>query len=467
MKSENVPEVDEKLPLKKSLLVGFQHTIIGVIGAIPVPLLVSAGVGMSATQTRIFVSAVIFCTGLSSLLASLKIIPKTSPAVPMIMGATFSVVPVAIQTIKDAPSIGTGFQIMAGSTMLAGVICFLIAPFWAKLKRFFPPIVVGTNLIVLSVALLPNAFKWMMGSKSGDLTASIDHRALYLALGVFVFHIIISKYFKGLLGNLTVLIALVAGTIVAAFMGMFDVTDIKAASWFGFISPLHYGMPKFEFTAIVSFLIVMILGMVEVSGTAMGIHNIVDKKMTKDQFGRTLKTLGITTLLSGLFNSVEPTAFIPNVGLLNLSKIKSRFAVATGGVMLLIVGLIPKFSALISAIPQPVLGGVGMAIFGVIIGSAVGILKEVNFDGNQNMLIIGLSVGMCMLPSIYPNFYANFPTLIQNIFGSGILAGSLTAIILNIFFNFKEIRQPEQPEVVEADVVEEETVTPNATPAHN
>ncbi|MFD1672675.1 uracil-xanthine permease family protein [Agrilactobacillus yilanensis] len=457
MENKHVAEVDEKLPLGKNLLLGFQHTVIAVLGAIPVPLIVATSVGLPEEQTRFLISAVIFSAGLSSILAALNVIPRTSPMVPMIMGASFAVVPVMISTLKSAPNLNVGFQVMAGSTIISGIVCFLLAPFWAKLQRFFPPVVVGTNLIVLSTALLPNAYHWMMGNNAYDLTKSIDAKPLLLALSIFVFHIIISKYFKGLLGNLTILISLIVGTIAAIFLGMMDFSSISEAPLFGLILPLHYGLPKFDIVSIISFLIVMILGMVEVSGTAMGIHDIADKKMTKDQFGRTLKTLGINTFLSGLFNSVQPTAFIPNVGVLNLSKVKSRYATATAGFMLILIGFVPKFSALISAIPKPVFGGVGFALFGVIIGSAVGILKGVNFDGNQNMLIIGLSVGVAMLPSTYPNFYAQFPELVQNIFGSGILSGSITAITLNVFFNFKEVfkKDPDVEETVELEPAEE------------
>ncbi|MCF1686082.1 purine/pyrimidine permease [Tetragenococcus halophilus] len=439
-KNDRLPEVDEKLPLRQNLLLGLQHTVIAVLAAIPVPLLISTNAGLTPEQTRFFINAIIFGAGLSSLLMSLNIIPKTSPMIPMVMGANFAVVPIASTTLNDAPDIATGFQIIAGSTMIVGAFCFLAAPFWIKLQRFFPPIVVGTNLIVLGVSLLPNTFHWLMGDKAYDLTESIDYQTLLMALAIFVFHIIISKYFKGLLGNLTILISLVFGTLLAFSLGMVDFSSVEEAPWFGLNLPFHYGIPKFNLTATLSFLIAIILGMVEISGTAMGIHDIVEKEMTKNQFSRVLKTLGIGTFISGLFNGVQPTAFVQNVGILDLSKVKSRFAIVTSGLMLLLIGFIPKFSALISAIPDPVLGGLGFAIFGIIIGSGINILKQVSFEGNQNMLIIGLSVGICMLPSVYPNFYANFPDIIQNIFGSGILAGSLTAITLNLFFNFKELR---------------------------
>ncbi|MGM0238825.1 uracil-xanthine permease family protein [Enterococcus sp. AZ103] len=452
LKQEEIPEiqasvisdVDEKLPLSKSIPLGFQHTVIAVLAAIPVPLIIGSNVGLSPEQSRYFVSAIIFTAGISSILAAVGVIPRTSPKIPMIMGANFAVITVVSSALSNAPTISQGFQVVAGSTMVAGLFCFLISGFWAKLQRFFPPIVVGTNLMVLGTALLPNTFHWMMADNAYNPGAAMEPRVLGLAFGVFLFHVIISKYLKGILGNLTLLIALLVGTIAAGFMGMVDFSSVSSAPWFGLILPFHYGVPRVEFQTTLAFLIVMILGMVEVSGTSMGIHDIANKEMTHKQFGRTLKTLGINTFASGLFNGVQPTAFIQNVGVLDLSKVTSRFTTAIAGGMLLLIGLVPKFSALISAIPKPVLGGLGFAIFGIIIGSAVNLLKQVDFNGNQNMLIIGIAVGIGMLPEVYPSFYANFPEMVQMILGSGILSGALAAILLNMFFNFKDIIKPEK-----------------------
>ncbi|GAF38267.1 xanthine uracil permease family protein [Agrilactobacillus composti DSM 18527 = JCM 14202] len=467
MKQAQKLPADEKLPLSQSLPLGFQHMVIAVLSAIPVPLIVSAAVKLSAAQTMFFVSSIIFATGISTLLASLNIIPKTSPKLPMVMGVNFSVASVMIITFKQAGAIDAGFEIIAGSTMIAGLFCLLIGPFWNKMQRFFPPLVVGTNLMVLGVALLPNAFNWLMDKNAGQLTKSVNVSALLLGLGVFIFHVFISKYLKGFMGDISILVAIVVGTIVAALLGMTDFSAVNSAPWFGLVLPFHFGLPKFDATATLSFLIIMVLGMVELSGTSMGIHDISQKPATKDQFSKTFRTLGISTIFSGAFNAAQPTAFVANIGVLDLAKKKSRYTTAAAGFMLILVGLVPKFSALISAIPKPVLGGVGFAIFGAIVGSAVNILKPVDFKGNHNGLVIGLSIGVCMLPSVYPNFYGNFPTIVQTIFGSGILAGSLMAICLNLFFNFKELMKPASKEVVEIKDSEAEVETDRTAKGNN
>lgn len=431
----------QSLPLSKTLSLGFQHMIIAVLAAIPVPLIISNNAMLTPAQSTFFISAVIFTTGICTILASLDIIPRTSPKVPMVMGASFSIIPVATAILVNGASVKAGFQILAGATIVGGVMCFLLSSIWVKLKLLFPPLVVGTNLMILSVALIPNAIHWVMGDGAYDLTGSVEYKGFLLALGIFLFHIVISKYLKGILGNLTILIALIVGAVAAAAMGMIDFTAVKEASWFGLIMPFSYGLPKFQVTSIISVCIVTILTMVEVSGTSMGIHSIAKKEMTDEQFSKVFKTTGIATVLSGGFNSVQPTAFVQNLGILELSKTPNRLTTATVGLMLILVGLVPKISALISVIPTPVLGGVGFAIFGVILGSSVSLLKIADLDNNNNKLVVGISIGVAMIPSIYPNFYANFPELINNIFSSGILAGSITCILLNIFFNLKDLLQ--------------------------
>lgn len=443
--TQHLVPADEKLPLQQSIPLGFQHAVVAILGGITVPLIVAANVHLTAAQTIFFVSAVIFSGGLATILASLNVIPTTSPMIPMVMGANFAVASVATVTLQHAPSVATGFCLIAGGTMTAGVFCYLLAPFWMHLSRFFPPLVVGTNLLVLGVALLPNTYQWIMADRAGQATASVAPSSLWLALGVFIFHLLLSKYLKGFLGDLSILIALIGGTLVASLLGMVNFKPVATAPMISLITPFHYGVPKFSLAVIISFLIIMILSMVAVSGMAMGIHQIAGKKMTTQQFGKTMKTLGLVTFLAGGFNAVQPTSFAENVGVLELAHKRSRYATAAAGFILLLIGLVPKFSALIAIVPKPVLGGVAFAMFGAIIGSAVKMLQQVDLNANHSMLIIGISIGMCMLPAVYPKFYTHFPFIVQSIFGSGILSGALTAISLNIFFNLKTILKTPVP----------------------
>lgn len=437
MDKKVVHPVEEKLPFGKNIILATQHLFIAIISGIPVPLIVGEMVGLNSEAVAYFVSSVIFTTAICTLLATVGLIKRMSPQVPTMMGISFSVITVVASALSNAPTHGEGFQIIAGSTIISGIFCFVIAPIWSKLDRLFPPVVIGTNLMILSVSLVPNAFGWIMDSNE---TGMVGKNSFFLALFVFLLNIVLSKFLKGFWANLTVLISLILGTMIAIPLGMLDLAPVQEAAWFGFILPFRYGLPKIgSLSTILSFIIVMLLGMVEISGTMMGIHSMAGKEMNEKQLTRSLQTTGLGTVFSGMFNSAQPITFIQNVGLLDLTRVPSRFVTATAGFMLLVLSFFPKFAAFVSVIPKPVLGGIAFATFGIIIASGVNILKGVSFEGNNNMLLIGLSVSVAMIPASFPNFYGNFPQLVQDIFGNGLLAGSVTAILLNLFFNFGEM----------------------------
>ncbi|MDH6365571.1 uracil-xanthine permease [Enterococcus sp. PF1-24] len=437
MEQKQIHPVDEKLPLGKNLILAFQHLFIAILAGIPVPLVIGAVVGLTEQEIAYFISSMIFTAAICTLLATVGLIKNLSPQIPTMVGITFGAASVIASTLNSAATHAEGFRIMAGSMLISGLFCFLVAPLWSKLDKLFPPVVIGTNLLILSISLVPNAFGWIMSSSS---TGKADKPAFFLALFVFLLNIVFSKYLKGFLGTLNVLFCLIIGTLVAIPLGMIDFTAVKEAAWFGVVLPFHYGLPKVgSFSTTLSFLIVMILGMVEISGTVMGIHSIVGKEMNKKQLTRTLQTIGLGTMFSASFNSGQPVTYIQNVGLLDLTRVHSRFVTATAGVMMLGLSFFPKFAAFVSVIPQPVLGGIGIPLFGVILASGVNLLKNVKLDENNNMLVFGLSVAVAMIPASFPEFYGNFPQIVQDVFGNGLLAGSVTAISLNLFFNFKQI----------------------------
>ena len=230
-------------------------------------------------------------------------------------------------------------------------------------------------------------------------------------------------------------------------------SSVKNAAYVGFDVPFHFGMPIFDISAIITFLIVMILTMVEVSGSRMGIHRIVDKEIDDKILTKGLRATGLAAIIAGPFNTVTTTIFAPNVGLIELSKERSRYITATAGAGLIIVSVFPKISALITSIPLPVLGGAGFAMFGMVAASGIKILAGVDYEGNNNTLLVALSIGLAMIPATIPGFYNNFPDIVRTICGGGITVGALTAIILNVIFNELGAKKKEvkNPSLVEAN----------------
>ncbi len=427
---EKIGTVDEILPMNKTIMLALQHLLIGVISAIPVPLIIGSAAQLNGEEMTFLISATIFVAGVTTILQSFGIGHYIGAKIPSIMGASFAVVSACVITVTDAASPSEGFRMIAGASIVAGIFCFLLAPVWSKLIRFFPLVVVGTIVTVIGVSLLPIAMDWTSNYQAEPAT-----RDLSMALAVFIIVIILNKFLKGIWASLSVLFALVIGTIISSFFGFVDSSGVAGAPWVGFDMPFHFGAPIFDLSTIITFTIVMVLTMVEVSGSMMGIHQIVEKDIDNKILARGLRATGIGAAVGGVFNSSIQTIFAPNIGLIEMSKQKSRYITAVAGLGLVLVSVLPKLSALITMIPYPVLGGAGFAMFGMVAASGIKILAGVDYKDNNNTLIVALSIGVAMIPETVPGFYANCPELVRTIFGGGITSGALTAIILNIVFN--------------------------------
>ena len=228
---------------------------------------------------------------------------------------------------------------------------------------------------------------------------------------------------------------MIAGTAIAFAMGVANFDEVGRSQWVAFIEPFYFGLPTFDWASVLSMIIVMLVVMVETTGDSIAIGEIVDKAIGRKELASVIRADGISTLIGGILNSFPYTAFAQNVGLIAVTGVKSRFVVAASGVILILLGLFPKLAAIVASIPNAVLGGAGIAMFGMIVASGIRSLGKVSFDGNHNLMLVAISIGVAMIPIAAPNFYANFPDWAQIILKSGITFGSITAILLNLLLN--------------------------------
>ncbi len=427
-KQQTVHPVDEMLPLGQLFAYGMQHVLAMYAGAVAVPLILSQAMGLSVEQLIYLINADLFVCGVATLIQTLGI-GNIGARIPMIQGVTFAAVSPMIL-------IGTnhGMQGIYGAIIVAGLITFLSAPYFSKLIRFFPPVVTGTIITTIGITLMPVAVRWAGGGNpSAADFASLDKLAL--AAFTMICVVVLYRSFTGFLSNISVLLALVLGTIVAYAFGYVHFDEVLKADWIGFTTPFTFGFPIFELGPIISMVIVMLVCMTETTGDCIAIGEIVEKEIGEKELAQCLRADGLSTVLGGIFNSFPYTAFAQNVGLIGLTRVKSRFVVAASGVILILLGLFPKMAAVIACIPSCVLGGAGIAMFGMIAASGIRTLSKVEFDGNYNMMIIGLSLGIGTITLAVPDFYKHFPEWAQIIFHSGITAGSVTAIVLNFLLN--------------------------------
>ena len=247
--------------------------------------------------------------------------------------------------------------------------------------------------------------------------------------------VLVSRFFKGFIGQISVLIGILVGTVVAWPMGLLDFSDVKNSSWFGVSEPFHFGHPRFLAAAIISMCIVMLVTYTESTADMLAVAEMVDRPLSENDLARGLATDGLSAVLAGFMNSFPDTAYAENVGLIEITRIKSRWVVATCGLFLLLLGLIPKMGAVVAGLPGPVIGGAGTVMFAMVTAIGIRTLNKVSYEDNHNLLIIAVSLSIGMLPVIAPDFYRHFPQNFQTIFGSAITSTVIVVFILNLAFN--------------------------------
>lgn len=420
--------VDEMMPAGKLFVFGLQHVLAMYAGAVAVPLIIAGAAGLTKSQTAFLINADLFTCGLATLLQTLGIW-KIGIKIPVIQGVTFAAVtPMVMMAISG------GMPLIFGSVIAAGLFTFLMAPYFSKLIRFFPPIVTGSIITIIGISLLPVAANWAAGGLGNENYGS----GIFIAIAAIVLLVIllINKYFTGFIAHISVLIGLIIGLVVAIPFGLVNFSGVASAEWIGFDYPFAFGTPKFEIGAILAMILVMFVVMVESTGDFLAIGQIVGKKIGEKELTSGLRADGLATMLGGVLNAFPYTAFAQNVGLVALTGIKSRFVVAMAGAILVVMGLVPKLATIIASLPNAVLGGAGIAMFGIVAASGIKSLSKVDFEkNNNNIFIVAISIGVGLIPMVAPKFFQFFPVWSQTILHSGITLGSITAILLNAFFN--------------------------------
>ena len=425
--SEQNNTVDSMLPVPKLFAYGLQHVLAMYAGAVAVPIIIAQAMHLPVEDLIRLITADLFTCGIATLIQTIGF-GNIGGRIPMIQGVTFaSVGPMAMIGAQH------GMTAIYGAIIVAGLFTFLVAPFFSRLIRLFPPVVTGTIITIIGINLMPVAVNWMGGGVGNPQFGSLTN----IGLGFLTFLIVIFtyKFAKGFLGNLSVLIGLIAGTAIAFAMGVANFAEVGKAHWVAVIEPFYFGLPTFDWASVISMIIVMLVVMVETTGDSIAIGEIVDKKIGRKELASIIRADGLSTIFGGILNSFPYTAFAQNVGLIAVTRVKSRFVVAASGVILILLGLFPKLAAVVASIPNAVLGGAGIAMFGMIIASGIRSLGRVEYEDNHNLVIVALSIGVAMIPIGAPQFYHNFPPAAKIIFESGITFGSILAVVLNMVFN--------------------------------
>ncbi|RYG73466.1 purine permease [Lentibacillus lipolyticus] len=420
----------------KTATLSLQHLLAMYAGAILVPLIVGQSLGLTSEQLTYLVGIDILMSGVATILQVVRN-RYFGIGLPIVLGCTFTAVGPMI-------AIGGEYGISAiyGSIIVSGIIVLFISRFFGKLVRFFPPVVTGTVVTIIGITLIPVAINNMGGGEGANDFGSMTN--ISLAFGTLAFIILLYRFSTGFIRSIAILLGLAAGTLAAAVMGRVDFAAVGDASYVHMIKPFYFGMPTFEWSAIVTMTLVAIVSLVESTGVYFALSDITEKDLNEEDLTRGYRAEGLAVLLGGIFNAFPYTAFSQNVGLMQMTGVKSLRVILITGFMLVTLGLIPKIAAVTTIIPTSVLGGAMVAMFGMVIAQGIKMLSTVITESAENAMIVACSVGMGLGVTVVPELFQQFPSGIQILTSNGIVAGSVTAIVLNIVFNMTPVRMHQQ-----------------------
>jgi len=473
----DVHPVDELLPSGRLAALGLQHVLVMYAGAVAVPLIIGRALKLSPEQVAMLISADLFCCGIVTLIQSLGLTQWFGIRLPVMMGVTFAAVGPMVAMANATPGLA-GAQAIFGAIIGAGAIAVLMAPFVSRMLRFFPPVVTGTVITVIGISLMRVGINWIFGNPFGPTAPSIvnpehaqwlkDVSAATVAAGsavpavpkglalapsvpnpayaplfnvgmsafVLVSILLITRYAKGFVANIAVLLGIVAGAVLAALLGVMSFDKVGRAAWFDVVLPFQFGLPTFDVVMVLTMVLVMIVVMIESTGMFLALGDMTGRKVTQPDLARGLRVDGLGTLIGGIFNTFPYTSFSQNVGLVGVTGVRSRFVCVAAGLILLVMGLIPKLAALVEAVPTFVLGGAGVVMFGMVAATGIRILANVDYSKNRNNLfVVAISIGFGMIPLVAPGFKQWMPLVLHPLIDSGILLASMVAVLLNAFFN--------------------------------
>ncbi|MGX1268201.1 nucleobase:cation symporter-2 family protein [Streptomyces phaeoluteigriseus] len=423
-----VHPVDEVPPARQLAAFGLQHVLAMYAGAVAVPLIVGGAMKLSPADLAYLITADLLVCGIATLIQCVGFW-RFGVRLPIMQGCTFA----AVSPMVLIGTTGGGLPAIYGSVIVAGLAIVLLAPVFGRLLRFFPPLVTGTVILVIGISLLPVAGNWAAGGAgSADFGEPKN-----IALAAFVLAVVVGvqRFAPAFLSRIAVLIGIMVGLAVAVPFGFTDFGGVGDADWVGISTPFHFGAPTFEASAIISMLVVALVCMTETTGDFIAVGEMTGRKVDRRSLSDGLRADGLSTVLGGVFNTFPYTAYAQNVGLVGMTRVRSRWVVAAAGGILVLLGLLPKLGAVVAAVPAPVLGGAGLVMFGTVAASGLRTLAGVGFEGNHNLTVVAVSVAMGVLPVGVPTIYEKFPDWFQTVMNSGISAGCVTAIVLNLLFN--------------------------------
>lgn len=406
-----------------------QHVVAMIVGCVTPAIIVSGVAGLSPEDSIILIQAALVMSALTTFLQLYPIGKKggfrIGSGLPMIMGISFAYVP-TMQAIAGEFNVAA----ILGAQIVGGIIAVIVGLFIKQIRKFFPPLITGTVVFAIGLSLYPTAINYMAGGiGSEDYGSWQNWLVAFVTLAIVT---VLNHFGKGIWKLASILIGILCGYVVALMFGMVDFSSLSTASWFQLPQLMHFGI-EFEPSACIAigllFAINAIQAIGDFSATTTG---GMDRMPTDDELYSGIVGYGVSNILCAFFGGLPTATYSQNVGIVGSTKVVAKRVFGIAASVLLIAGLIPKFSSLLTTIPYCVLGGATVSVFASIAMTGVKLITAAPMDF-RNTTIVGLAIALGMGITQASAALASFPDWVTTVFGkSPVVVATMTAVVLNL-----------------------------------
>lgn len=427
-------------PLGMSISLALQHLVAMIVGCVTPAIIIANALGLPQSERVLLIQVSLVMSAVTTLIELFPIGGKLGSGLPVMFGISFAYLP-SMQAIVGG---GGDIATLAGAMVVGGIVAAVVGVFVKKIRRFFPPIITGTVVFTIGLSLYPTAINYMAGGagntyevvvlRKGSTSALVHGSWQNWAVAAFTLIVVMvmSNKGKGICKLAAILLGMIAGYIVAAVFGMVDLSEVRDAAWFSLPQFMHFGI-KFEFSACIALALLFAINAIQAIGdlTATTVGGL-NREPTDQELQGGIVTYGLTNVLSAFFGSLPTATYSQNVGIVTTNKVVNRVVFALAGGFLLLAGLIPKFSAILTTIPQCVLGGATITVFSTIAMTGMKLIASETISP-RNTTIVGLSAALGVGISQSSSALSQFPESITIIFGkTPVVIATIMAVLLNL-----------------------------------
>ncbi len=420
---------NKKLPLNQSIPLGIQHVFAMFAGNITVPLIVAGVFGVTTAEKIFLIQMALFAAGVATIIQTVGY-KNIGSRLPIIQGTSFAFIPIML------PFKAFGLGAIFTAAFIGGIFQIWIGKMLKPIRHMFPPLVTGIVVLMIGISLLKVGFKyagggvWLMNNKP-EIFGNWEH--LLIAGTVLIVALLCNIRGKGMVSSASILIGIIAGFVMATILGEVRFEKIAAAGWFAFPMPFQYGI-DFVWGAVILMLFMSIVTTIEtigdISATTMGGAN---REATDKELSGGIMADGVGTAFASIFNAMPNTSYSQNAGLVAFTGVISRHVGTVAGVILILLGLFPKLGGVIAAMPDSVIGGAAIIMFGLIAGAGIKLISKSEMS-QRNILILALSLSFGIGLYAFPEFVAHIPDFgikLKLLLTTGLIPAGLLAFVLN------------------------------------